>query len=89
MAFLGSFLLGQTVTFTVTWTPAPDQPTITGSSFTLTHVESGEAIGPSAASSVGVNAWAVVAKPTKRGNWAVACTTTPEGGVTSDEIYVS
>ena len=85
--FLGGFLLGQTISFTVTWVPDVGQPGITGSSLTLTHND-GTVIGPIVGGGAG-NVWAASVEPTKRGSWTAAWETDPDGGVTSDSIYVS
>lgn len=85
--FLGSFLLGQVITFGVAWTPDVGQPGITASTLTLRH-DDGTTLGPLAGLGA-ANAWAVTAEPTKRGRWRVSWETTPEGGITSDDIYVS
>lgn len=87
MSFLGGFLLGESIRFGITWVPAPGEPGISGSSLTLTH-DDGTTLGPLAATGA-ANDWLVVTEPTKRGGWHVAWTSTPEGGITNDAIYVS
>jgi hypothetical protein len=88
MAFLGGFLLGQVVAFTVTWSPAPGEPSIAGSDLTLTHND-GTIIGPITAQEDATNVWTALAEPTKKGSWRVSWGSTPEGGITHDTIYVS
>lgn len=85
--FLGGFLLGQTITFGVTWTPDVGQPAISGSTLTLRHSD-GTVVGPIDGVGAG-NVWSTVVEPTKTGRWEVQWVTTPDGGVTDDEIYVS
>jgi hypothetical protein len=86
--FLGGFLLGQMVRLSIVWTPAPGEPAISATSVLVTHVETGETIGPLAAALSG-GEWVTTVEPTKRGTWRCDWATTPDGGVYSGRIYVS
>ena len=88
MRFLGRFLLGQTVRLSVTWNPLPGEPPISASSVTITHEETDTVIGPTVGAGA-LNEWSAEVEPTLRGNWRVEWGSTPEGGLTSDRIYVS
>lgn len=86
MSFLGTFLEGQSVTFRVTWTLAPDATPITGSTLTLISPARVETIIAGVADGIDVyKATSILDEP---GRWEVQWRTSPAGGIADDEVYV-
>lgn len=87
MTYLGTFLVGQRLAFSVTWNPDVGEAPITGSTLTL--------IGPNrnkfelAATPTGAtNEWEATYTPTRAGVWEVHWESEPPGGIRSDTITV-